>query len=83
MIQTTIGIEGMMCGMCEAHVADAVRGNFSVRKASANRRRKCCVVLSDEPLDEAAVRAAIDSTGYKVTSVASEPYHKRGLFGRG
>ena len=25
MIKTTIKIEGMMCGMCEAHVCDAIR----------------------------------------------------------
>ena len=25
MIKTTMKIEGMMCGMCEAHVCDAIR----------------------------------------------------------
>ena len=25
MIKTTIKIDGMMCGMCESHVSDAIR----------------------------------------------------------
>ena len=30
MYQTTVGVDGMMCGMCEAHVNDAVRKAFPV-----------------------------------------------------
>ena len=26
MTKTTLKIDGMMCGMCEAHVNDAIRG---------------------------------------------------------
>ena len=26
MIETTVKVDGMMCGMCEAHVSDAIRG---------------------------------------------------------
>lgn len=25
MIKTTLGIEGMMCGMCESHINNAIR----------------------------------------------------------
>ena len=81
MIQTTIGIEGMMCGMCEAHINDAIRRSFTVKSAKADRKRNRCVVVSEEPLDEAAVRKVIDETGYEFTSLTSEPYKKRGLFG--
>ncbi len=28
MYQTTVGVDGMMCGMCEAHVNDAVARLF-------------------------------------------------------
>ncbi len=28
MFKTTMKVEGMMCGMCEAHVNDAVRREF-------------------------------------------------------
>ena len=81
MIQTTIGVDGMMCEMCEAHINDVIRRTFSVKSAKADRKKKRCVVVSEEPLDEAAVREAIEKTGYEFTSIASEPYQKKGLFG--
>ncbi len=80
MIQTTIGIEGMACEMCEAHINDVIRKTFSVKSAKADRKKKRCVVVSEEPLDEAVLRRAIADTGYEVTSVSSEPYVKKGLF---
>ncbi len=68
MITTTLGIEGMACSMCEAHVNDAIRRNFSVKKVKSNRRKKSCVVVSEEPLDEARVRAVITELGYDLVS---------------
>ena len=38
------------------------------------------VILSKEPLDEKALRAAIDATGYKAGEICTETYVKRGLF---
>lgn len=32
MIKTTLRIGGMMCGMCEAHVNDAIRAHFNVKR---------------------------------------------------
>ena len=81
MIQTTVGIDGMMCEMCEAHINDVFRKSFAVKSAKADRRRKQCVVVSEEPLDKAAVRDAVAKTGYEVTGFSSEPYKKKGLFG--
>ena len=33
MIETTVKVDGMMCGMCEAHVSDAIRGALPVKKS--------------------------------------------------
>ena len=81
MIQTTIGIDGMMCEMCEAHINDAIRRGFDVKSAKSNRKKKQCVVVSQEPLDEACVREVIAQTGYDFLSISSEPYQKKKLFG--
>lgn len=40
------------------------------------------VLISEYELDEAALRAAIEKTGYRVLSVQTESYTKKGLFGR-
>ena len=81
MIQTTIGIDGMMCEMCEAHINDAIRKNFAVKSAKSNRKKKECVVVSQEPLDEDRVRQVIADTGYDLLSISSEPYQKKGFLG--
>ena len=31
MYQITLGIDGMMCGMCESHINDAIRKEFPVK----------------------------------------------------
>lgn len=81
MFETTIKISGMMCGMCEAHVNDAVRRAVPVKKVSSSHVKGETVILSEQQPDEQALRAAISETGYDVLSVSTKPYEKRGLFG--
>ena len=58
----TIQVDGMMCGMCESHVNDAVRKAFPVKKVTSSRSKRETVVLSETELDEDALRAAISAT---------------------
>ena len=52
MIETTVKVDGMMCGMCEAHVSDAIRGALPVKKVTASHTKGQAVILSEAPLDE-------------------------------
>ena len=79
MIKTTAFVEGMSCAMCEAHINEAVRKSFSVRKVTSSRRKGVTEILSDAPLDVEALRKAIDGTGYALREVKSEPYEKKGF----
>ena len=81
MNKITVKIDGMMCGMCEAHVADALRKAFpEAKKVSASRKKGEATFLSEAPVDNAALEKAIADTGYTFLSASSEPYQKRGLF---
>jgi len=80
MLQTTLKIEGMMCGMCEAHINDVIRAKFKVRKVASSHKKGETVVVSEGPLDVATLKQAIADTGYTVTSVAVAPYEKKGFF---
>ncbi len=82
MVQITLKIDGMACGMCESHVNDAVRAKFPVKKVTSSHTKGETVILSDEDISEEALRAVIEPTGYKVLGYTSEPYEKKGLFGR-
>ena len=76
MIKTTVKVDGMMCGMCESHVNDAVRKVFQVDKVTSSHSKGETVIISEKPVDEAKLK-----TGYEVKGISSEPYEKKkGLF---
>ena len=58
MYQTTLKIDGMMCGMCESHISDTIRKAAPVKKVTSSHAKGEAVVLTDEPLDIEAVKAA-------------------------
>ena len=58
MYQTTLKIDGMMCGMCESHINDTIRKAAPVKKVTSSHAKGEAVVLTDEPLDIEAVKAA-------------------------
>lgn len=81
MNKITLKIDGMMCGMCESHINDAVRQKFGVKKVTSSHTKGETVILTEDDIGEQPLRAAIEAAGYKVLSVKSEPYEKKGLFG--
>ena len=82
MIRTTVQVSGMVCGMCEAHVNDAVRSAFPVRKVSSSRVRGETVIESETPLDLEKLRQVIRNTGYQMLSASEEEMTKRSLIRR-
>ena len=80
MIRTIVSVDGMACGMCEAHINDAIRAALPVKKVTSSRAKKETVILSDESLDHEAVKRAITGAGYTPLSVTEEAVEKKGLF---
>ena len=76
----TVQVEGMMCGMCENHVNDAVRKALPVKKVASSRKKGETTVFAERPLDEDALRAAIAATGYAGGGIRCEEA-KKGLRG--
>lgn len=79
MLKTTLTVEGMACGMCEAHVNDVIRKNFEIKKVSSSHKKGLTEIVSEKELDEAKLRSAIEGTGYNVITVCTEPYEKKRL----
>lgn len=76
-----VKIDGMMCGMCESHINDAIRNNFpEAKKVTASHKKGEATFLAEE-IDEDKLIQAIGQTGYTALSVNCEPYKKKGLFG--
>lgn len=81
MIKITLKIDGMMCGMCESHVNDAVRRAFPVKKVTSSHSKGETVILAEADLPEQGLREAIEATGYRVLAISREQVEKKGLFG--
>ena len=69
MTQTVLKIEGMAGGMCESHVNDAIRNNFSVKKVKSSHKKGETVIKSEQPLDAEKLKKVIADTGYTLVSI--------------
>lgn len=82
----TLKVDGMMCGMCESHVNDAIRKAFPVKKVTSSHSKGETVVIAEAELDEQALKQAVNATGYQALSVACVPWEEkkgwRGLFSK-
>ena len=72
--EVIVGIDGMMCGMCEAHIKDAIREQFPQAKGlSASHVKAQAIFYLPDPMPEDAVKkalhAGIDPLGYTVSDV--------------
>ncbi len=79
MIKTTLQIDGMMCGMCENHVNDAIRNNFNISKVSSSHSKGITEIISEETLNEENIKSVIGETGYELRSISTEEIAKKKL----
>lgn len=80
MVKTVLKIDGMICGMCEAHMNDLIRKNFKVKKVTSSAKDGETVIISDAELDIPWAKKQIKDIGYELVDYTSEPYEKKGLF---
>lgn len=78
MKKITLDIDGMKCSMCESHICDAIRKSLpSVKKVKASAtKNEATFVIEDDVAEEIAVKE-IESGGYRVLHIYSEPYTKK------
>ena len=73
MIKTKVKVGGMMCGMCESHVQEAIRKTLpESSKVKADRKKGMAEFCTEAPAEEDAVKKAIESIGYDYGGMESE-----------
>ena len=84
MVKTILDIDGMMCGMCESHMNDAIRNACEVEKVTSSHTKGTTEIISKEPLSREALTEAVEKTGYKILEINEEEYTKKkfSLFGK-
>ncbi|MEV4680208.1 heavy-metal-associated domain-containing protein [Streptomyces kurssanovii] len=69
-ITTVYQVTGMTCGHCEGAVSSEISELPGVSSVTAVAATGQVTVVSKAPLDEAAVRAAVDEAGYELVGRA-------------
>ncbi|WP_044936103.1 heavy-metal-associated domain-containing protein [Pseudobutyrivibrio sp. LB2011] len=83
MLKVTLKIEGMMCGMCEAHINDVIRKVVpDAKKVKSSYAKGVSTFISETEPDKDELTAAIAETGYTLQNIETEEYTKKifGLF---
>ncbi len=80
MIKYTLKIDGMKCGMCEAHVCDIIRKNIEAKKVKASHKKNEASFVLDNDADISKVIGQIKAMGYNVLDVKIEEYKKKFIF---
>ncbi|WP_414170212.1 heavy-metal-associated domain-containing protein [Streptoverticillium reticulum] len=65
-VTTVYQVTGMTCGHCEGAVSQEISAISGVTSATAVAATGRVTVVSAGPLDDAAVRAAVDEAGYEL-----------------
>ena len=68
-MEKTMKIEGMMCEHCEARVKKALEALPEVEKASVSRESGAAVVTLSAPVDDDALKNAVEAQDYKVLGI--------------
>lgn len=82
MNRITVKIEGMMCEACERRVNEAVKREIPVKNVTSSHLTGETVILTDADISEQRLKEVVEATGYEFKSCQTQPYVKRGLFGR-
>ncbi len=62
-------IDGMYCSMCESHVNDVIRNNFTIKKVKSNHKKNVTTIVTDELLDETKLKQVLHNIGYEVIDI--------------
>ncbi len=68
-MKKTLKIEGMMCPRCEAHVKKALESVAGVVSAIADHTTDTAEVTLSAPVDNDALKAAVEADGYTVLDI--------------
>ncbi|MEV0226330.1 heavy-metal-associated domain-containing protein [Streptomyces sp. NPDC050704] len=69
-LTTVYKVTGMSCGHCEGSVSGEISGIAGVTSVKAVAATGVVTVVSTAPLDEEAVRAAVDEAGFELAGQA-------------
>ena len=77
-----LSIDGMMCGMCEAHINDVIRKSIpETKKVNSSYKKNESSFIVEGSVDIDKLKEDIRNIGYEIKDYTVEEYKKKwGLF---
>ncbi len=72
MYTITLGVDGMMCPMCEKHVNENIKKNYKIKKVTSSREDKKTVIITKSEIPEDELKKIIEESGYNMISYKIE-----------
>ena len=73
-----LNIDGMMCGMCEAHINDVIRKSIpEAKKVNSSFKKKESSFIVEESIDIDKLKEDIRNIGYEIKDYTVEEYKKK------
>lgn len=69
-------INGMKCGMCEAHVNDLFRKNIRFKSIKSDHKKSQTVIISEEDYTSDELNRCLDGSGYIIENISKETAQK-------
>ncbi len=83
MNKVTLKINGMVCGMCDAHLNAPIRKTLpDAQKVRSSHQKGESEFLYDGDFDREMLIEKIKATGYECEDILVEKYQKKRLFGK-
>lgn len=78
----TAEVTGMVCGMCESHVSQALENTFRTARVRAFRKQNQVVIEASEDLPDAEIRKIIEGLGYTAGTISRSEHKKQSFLSR-
>lgn len=82
MTKITLSIEGMRCVKCEAHMDEAIKNTYKVKKVTSSHVENKTIIITDEEIADESLSKTVSDAGYELKNIEKEPYEKKGLFAK-
>lgn len=69
-------INGMKCGMCEAHVNDLFRKSIKVKSIKSDHKKNQTVIICEDDYTKEELKKCLDGSGYIIEDIFKDTAKK-------
>ncbi len=69
-------INGMKCGMCEAHVNDLFRKGIKVKSIKSDHKKNQTIIICEDDYTKEELNKCLDGSGYIIDEILKETAKK-------